>query len=72
MAEEIKKEIPKPKGKKAVETTYTISELVSASEQLFKVRRECVRAALKPLKEKKITLKEATAAVEKFMKQEVK
>ena len=54
------------------ETTYTVFELAEASEQLFKVKSECAYAALKPLKKEKLTLKEARAAVEKFMKQGVK
>ncbi len=72
MAEETKKTTPKPSVSEEKETTYTVSELAEASEQLFKVKSECAYAALKPLKKEKLTLKEARAAVEKFMKQGVK
>lgn len=72
MADETKKTAPKPSVTEEKEIVYAVSELAEASEQLFKVKSECAYAALKPLKKEKLTLKEARAAVEKFMKQGVK
>ena len=75
MAEEAKKTTQKPsvtEAKEAKEAAYTVPELAEAGEQLFKVKSECAYAALKPLKKEKLTLKEARAAVEKFMRQGVK
>ena len=57
MAEEAKKTTQKPSVTEAKEA---------------KVKSECAYAALKPLKKEKLTLKEAQAAVEKFMRQGVK
>lgn len=63
--------VPKEKSK-TTEIAYPVKELVDASEGLFKVKKECAAAALKPMKAKEMTVKEAAVAVEKFMKKEVK
>lgn len=54
------------------EDTYTVDELIAASKNVFKVQQECAAAALKPLNKKEMTISEARAAIDKFMKKEVK
>ncbi len=52
--------------------TYTIKELINASEKALDVPRECAAAAFKFQKAEKLTLLEAKNIVERFMKKEVK
>ena len=54
------------------EDTYPVEELIAASREVFGVPQECVVAALKPLKREAMTVSEAKAVIETFMKKEVK
>lgn len=54
------------------EDTYPVAELVAESRAVFGVPQECVVAALKPLNKETMTVSEARAVIEKFMKKEVK
>ncbi len=71
MAENAKKqEQPPKKAQKAA--TYRMEELIKASEKALGVPKECAVAALKRSGKEEMTVGEAKAAVERFMKQEVK
>ncbi len=52
--------------------TYSVEELIAASETALHVPKECAAAAFKFQKAEKLTLSEAQSIVEKFMKKEVK
>ena len=52
--------------------TYTVEELIAASETALHVPRECAAAAFKIQGKKNLSLSEAKSIVEKFMKGEVK
>lgn len=54
------------------EDAYTVEELAAVSREVFGVPRECVVASLKPLGKQSMTVSEAKAVIEKFMKKEVK
>lgn len=51
--------------------TYTIEELIEASENALHVPRECAAAAFKFQKSEMLSLSEAKSIVEKFMKRKV-
>lgn len=52
--------------------TYSVKELIAASEAALHVPKECAAAAFKFQKAERLTLSEAQSIVEKFMKKEVK
>lgn len=59
------------KIKSGTEATYTIRELIEASESALHVPKECAAAAFKFQKVERLSLMEAKSIVEKFMKKEV-
>lgn len=63
---------PQEKSKTVPAVTYTIKELIAASEKALHVPRECAAAAFKFQSAERLTLLEAKNIVEKFMKKEVK
>ena len=54
------------------ETKYSAAELIGAAEAAFGVKPEVVATALKVAKLSEATKAQAEAAIEKFMKKEVK
>ena len=62
----------KPTGPDIPDEAYTLDELAEASREVFGVPKECVVAALKPLKKEKMAVEEAKATVKDFMNKEVK
>lgn len=69
MAEKKQEQQPKKTQKAA---TYLIEELIEASEKALGVPKECAVAALKRSGKTEMTVGEAKATVERFMKREVK
>lgn len=56
----------------AIESLYSVEEIIESGEQLFKQPKEVVTVALKNVNNKKITISEARNLVDKFLKKEVK
>ncbi len=69
MAEEKNKKVAVPAP---VEDKYTVQELIFSARKVFGVPVECATAALLGTDKKEMTVSEAKAVIDAFMKKEVK
>lgn len=66
------KAVKQEKAKETKEPVYTAEELLSACDRVFRVPRECLKAALKREGKTELSVSEAKAALKKFMERKVR